>query len=360
MSELQRSQRVKQKKKKKSRKKRIFMWIFVPLLIVALSGAGYATFLLKKAESVVNKSYKPVETESKRTEQVNPDMDNISILLIGVDESKSRKKIYGDAVRSDALLVATLNKKEKSVKLLSIPRDSYVYIPEKDRKDKINHAHAYGGPKATIETVQEMLDIPIDYYVKVNFHAFIDLVDALDGIKVEVPYALSEQDSNDNHNAIRLQPGLQTLNGEEALALARTRKKDTDVMRGMRQQEILKAIFKKALSVGSFSKHSKMIEAVGDNMETNMSFSDMKALLDYALAGSGLTIDTLNIQGKDDYINRVYYYILDDASLEETKSILEAHLADDSDTVEATATEGTGAEADQDSESNDESDTNEN
>ncbi|MDQ1144338.1 LCP family protein required for cell wall assembly [Bacillus sp. SORGH_AS 510] len=346
MPEFQRTQRMSQKKKK-SRKKRIFLWIIVPLLIVALGGAGYATFLLKKAESVVNKSYKPVNTVSKRKVTVDPNKDNISILLIGVDESKSRQKQYGDAIRSDALLVATLNKKEKSVKLLSIPRDSYVYIPGKDKFDKITHAHAFGGPKMTIETVQEMLDIPIDYYVKVNFYAFIDVVNALDGIDVEVPYAISEQDSEDHHNAIRLKPGFQTLNGEQALALARTRHKDTDIMRGMRQQEIIKAIVKKALSIKSFSKHTDIIQAVGDNMQTNMSFNDMKSLIDYGLAGSGLTIDTLNLKGEDTYIKRVYYYKLDEENLEETKSILKAHLGTDSTIIDKdTNSESTDSETD--------------
>jgi LCP family protein required for cell wall assembly len=328
MSEFQRSQRINQKKK--GRKRRIFMWIFIPILILFLSGAAYATSLLKKAESAVSKSYKPVKTVSKRTTKVNPDLDNISILLIGVDESKSRKKEYGNAVRSDALLVATLNKKDKTVKLLSIPRDSYVYIPGKDKYDKITHAHAYGGPKMTIETVQELLDIPIDYYVKVNFYAFIDVVNTLDGIDVEVPYAISEQDSEDHQNAIRLNPGLQTLNGEQALALARTRHKDSDIMRGMRQQEILKAILKKSLSIKSITKHTDIINAVGDNLTTNMSFNDMKSLLDYGLTGNGLTIDTLNLEGGDEYINKVYYYKLDETNLNKTRNILKAHLGIDS------------------------------
>lgn len=334
MSELQRSTRRKQKKR--GNKKRIFMWILVPFLIVALSGAAYATFILNKAESVVNKSYKPVKAVSKRTVQVNPDLDNISILLIGVDESKSRAKQYGEAIRSDALLVATFNKKEKSVKLLSIPRDSYVYIPGKNKRDKITHAHAFGGPKMTIETVQELLDIPIDYYVKVNFYAFMDVVNALDGIEVNVPYALSEQDSEDHPNAINLKPGMQTLNGEEALALARTRHHDTDVMRGMRQQEIIKALMKKALSLQSFSKHTDIIEAVGNNMQTNMSFNDMKSLIDYGLTGTGLNIETLSLKGDDAYINKIYYYKLDEQSLEETKTILKNHLEADSNSAPAT------------------------
>jgi polyisoprenyl-teichoic acid--peptidoglycan teichoic acid transferase len=342
MSEFQRLQRIKLKKRK-VRKKRVFLWFVVPLFIILLSGAGYATFLMKKAESVLNKSYQPVKATSKREVKVNPDMDNISILLIGVDTSKSREKLYGDAVRSDALMVATLNQKEKSVKLLSIPRDSYVHIPGRKKNDKINHAHAYGGTKLTIETIQELLDIPIDYYVKMNFYAFIDVVDALGGIKVEVPYEISEKDSEDNHEAIHLKPGLQTLNGEEALALARTRHKDSDYMRGKRQQEILKAILQKAVSVQSITKHGKLIEAVGDNMTTNMSFSEMKSLMDYGLVGKGLSVDTINLAGSDEYINGIYYYKLDEESLEQTKSILKSHLTD---SATATAEDDTESESD--------------
>lgn len=323
MSENYRSLRLEQKKK--SRKKRIFMWLFVPLLIFALSGAAYATFIYKKAESVVNKSYKPVKTTPKRPVQVDPELDNISILLIGVDESKTREKEYGDAIRSDALMVATLNQKEKSVKLLSIPRDSYVYIPGIKKKDKINHAHAFGGPAYTIEAVQELLDIPIDYYVKVNFYAFMDTVNALGGVDIDVKREIIEQDSEDRPDAIKLKKGLQTLNGEQALAYARTRHADSDIMRGQRQQEIVQALMKKALSVQSLTKHVDLIEAVGSNMTTNMTFNNMKSLMDYALAGSGLSIETLQLKGDDDW-TKGYRYMVDEVYLKELKTILKTHL----------------------------------
>src|SRR5690606_21377009 len=107
-----------------------------------------------------------------------------------------------------------------------------VYIPEVGYNDKINHAHAFGGPKATIETVEQLLDVPVDYYVKLNFHAFTEVVDVIGGITAEVPYELWESDSNDKKNAIHLLPGEQLLNGEQALALARTRKYDSDIERG--------------------------------------------------------------------------------------------------------------------------------
>jgi polyisoprenyl-teichoic acid--peptidoglycan teichoic acid transferase len=318
--------RLKQIKKRKKRRKRILYFVLVPILLIAFSAAGYGAYLYKKAETVFSESYTTLdgrEKSDKREKQVDPMVDNVSVLFIGVDESKNRN--YGDSSRSDALMLATLNEKDKTVKLVSIPRDSYVYVPEVGYKTKINHAHAYGGPKATIETVEEVLDIPVDYYVKMNFYAFMDVIDALNGIKVDVPYELYEKDSDDENNAIHLQPGVQKLNGEEALALARTRKLDSDIERGKRQQEIIKAVVKKAASANSFSKYDDVIEAIGKNMETNMTFEEMKSFTNYGLSGK-IDLETLSLEGADTYIEGVYYWQLDDTSLANTSNELKDHL----------------------------------
>jgi polyisoprenyl-teichoic acid--peptidoglycan teichoic acid transferase len=325
------------KSKKKKKKRRIVTWILTPLLVIALSAVAYGTFLYNKAESVVNKSYKPVKTVTKRAEKVDPKMDNVSILLIGVDDSETRK--FGNGTRSDALMVATLNKKNNSVKLLSIPRDSYVNIPGRDGKTRINAAHAIGGTELAIETVQEVLDIPIDYYVKMNFNAFIDVVNAIDGIEVEVPYLITEQDSKDRAGAIKLQPGLQLLNGEEALALARTRHQDSDIYRGLRQQEILKSIIKKSVSLNSITKQSDIIDAVGENMETNLSFDEMKSLMGYAISSQSLNFETLALAGSDSMISGAYYYQLDEQSLADVKLQLQTHLHGETNSVTDTETE---------------------
>ncbi|MCM3567396.1 LCP family protein [Neobacillus mesonae] len=309
-------------KVKKRRRKRIFTWIVVPLLVLVLGAGVYAGTLYKKAESVMNKSYKPIERDSARPKPLT--IDKTSILFVGVDDSEKRKN--NGPARSDALILATFNKKDKSVKMLSIPRDSYVYIPEKDMYTKITHAHAYGGVKMTLDTVENLLDIPVDYYVKMNFNAFIDVVNALDGITVDVPYKLSEQDSKDHAKAITLEKGMQHLDGEEALALARTRKKDSDIQRGERQQEILKAIMTKAASVKSLGNYTDVIEAVGKNMETDLTFDQMKSFLGYLQGGNKLDIESLSLAGSDAYINGVYYYQLDDTKLAATKQVLRNHL----------------------------------
>lgn len=240
------------KMKKKSSKTRLAIKVGLLVSLTALLAiAAYGLSLRNQAEQAVDRAFEAVpatqKSEIRGEAKVKPAKDNVSVLLIGVDDSEAR--MQGDShSRSDALIVATFNPEEKSVKMLSIPRDSYVYIPKVGYKDKITHAHAFGGTHAAIETVEEMLDIPIDYYVKMNFNAFIEVVDALGGITVEVPYNRLEKDENDKRT-IQLVKGIQELDGRHALALARTRMADSDIERGKRQQMIMQAIIKEMVSV---------------------------------------------------------------------------------------------------------------
>lgn len=158
-----------------------------------------------------------------------------------------------------------------------------------------------------------------------DFEAFIDVVDALDGIRVDVPYDLEEQDEFDNAGAITLEEGIQTVDGSEALALARTRHYDNDIERGKRQQMILQAIMDRALSAGSFTKYADVIDAVGDNMKTNLSFKDMQAFFEYAKDGKP-DVETITLNGYDDMSTGIYYWQLDEESLMEVQDILQSHL----------------------------------
>jgi LCP family protein required for cell wall assembly len=317
--------RVKRTRKKKVRR-RILFFILIPIVIAFLGVGVYAAYLYNKADNVLSDSYVEDERDKSplRDAVVNPDIDNVSVLIMGVDENEHRDN--ADGARTDALMVATFNKDDASINILSIPRDSLVYIPHVGYEDKINHAHAFGGPRATVETVEQLLDIPIDYWVRLNFHAFVDVVDALNGITVEVPYEFSESDSMDKRDTIHLQEGIQRLNGEEALALARTRKLDNDIQRGKRQQDIMKAIIDRATSVDSVLNYDDVLEAVGDNMATNMSFSDMRTFISYGTSGSNLDVETFTLGGTDYQPAGIYYWQIDPVALDETKTLLQDHL----------------------------------
>lgn len=313
-------------KKQGSRKRLIIKTSLLVALSLLLVVVVYGIDLQRKAMNAADRAYEAVDDRIKsdlREEAVEPIKDNVSVLFIGVDESEKRGENETNG-RSDALLVATLNNKDKTVKLVSIPRDSYVYIPDRGRNDKITHAHAFGGVPGTIDTVEGMLDIPIDYYVKMNFNAFIEVVDALGGIEAEVPYKLTELDENDKRT-VNLEPGFQELNGTQALALARTRKQDNDLERGKRQQMILQSLMKEAFSLKSVSKYGDVIDAVGDNMKTNMTFNEMKSFFEYAKGGIP-NVETINLLGADDMSTGIYYYMLDEENLNNVRRNLQRHL----------------------------------
>ena len=332
-------------KPKKSKKKiKIIISVILFFLIV---GGGYTWFLVNKASSAVrNAAYDLARGDKSdlRDRVVKPITNNVSVLVMGVDESDVRGKEYGEAIRTDALLLATFNKDSKTVKLLSIPRDTYTYIPIEKKKDKITHAHAFGsakngkngGPQASIDAVEKLMNVPVDYFVKFNFKSFIKIVDDLGGVEVDVPVEFTEQDSNDNAEAIHLEKGVQKLNGEEALALARTRHIDSDAMRGQRQQLVIEAILKKLTSVGSVTKVGNIIDDINGQFVTNLTFDDMLSFYKY---GSDSEIEKLQIQGDDCYMakgddtcsksaggGRTYYYNPDKKELANVTNELRTHL----------------------------------
>ncbi|PFM55143.1 LytR family transcriptional regulator [Bacillus cereus] len=329
---------------KSKKKTKIIISVILLFLIV---GGSYTWFLVNKASSAVRNAAHDLARGDKsdlRDKAVKPITNNVSVLIMGVDESDVRGKEYGEAIRTDALLLATFNKDSKTVKLLSIPRDTYTYIPVEKKKDKITHAHAFGstkngkdgGPQASIDAVENLMNVPVDYFVKFNFKSFIKIVDDLGGIEVDVPVEFTEQDSNDNAEAIHLKKGVQKLNGEEALALARTRHIDSDAMRGQRQQLVIEAILKKLTSVGSVTKVGNIIDDINGQFVTNLTFDDMLSFYKY---GSDSTIEKLQIQGEDCYMakgddtcsqspggGRTYYYNPDKKELANLTNELRSHL----------------------------------
>ncbi|MBO1582222.1 LCP family protein [Bacillus sp. XF8] len=334
---------IRNNKKTGKRKTKIIISVLLLFLII---GGGYTWFLVNKASSAVRNAAHDLARGDKsdlRDKAVKPISNNVSVLIMGVDESDVRGKEYGGAIRTDALLLATFNKDSKTVKLLSIPRDTYTYIPIEKKMDKITHAHAYGsakngkdgGPQASIDAVEKLLHVPVDYFVKFNFKSFMKIVDDLGGIEVDVPVEFTEQDSNDNAEAIHLKKGVQKLNGEEALALARTRHIDSDAMRGQRQQLVIEAILKKVTSVDSVTKIGNIIDDINGQFVTNLTFDDMLSFYKY---GADSSIEKLQINGKDCYMSAgdkecgrasdggTYYYAPVEEDLEDLTDQLRTHL----------------------------------
>ncbi|MEH7075112.1 polyisoprenyl-teichoic acid--peptidoglycan teichoic acid transferase TagU [Neobacillus drentensis] len=286
-------------KKKKKRWLRITGIVLVLLLI----GIGvYAYSVYNSLQNAVQTMHHPIDrTSDKRTEEVElHKKDPFSVLLLGVDQRK------GDRGRSDTMIVLTVNPNLNSVKMLSIPRDTRTEIIGKGTEDKINHAYAFGGEEMAMNTVEHFLDIPIDYFVKVNMEGFKDIVDAVGGITVD-------NDLDFSYGGYHFPKGQVTLNGKKALAYTRMRKEDPrgDFGRQIRQRQIIQGVIKEGASLSSLANYSDIFTALGNNVKTNLTFDQMMSIQkNYKRVGSN--IDQMTIKGKGTRINRIYYYVVPD------------------------------------------------
>ena len=310
--------------KHKKPKKRWFRIFVITFLVVLIAGGATFAYVANKTFQTAKQSEVELsrgDKSEKRAAAVDLTKDHFSVLLVGTDERK------GDtSSRADTMIVATFNKAEQSISMLSIPRDSLVMIPSVGYEDKINHSYAYGGIDSTIETVESLLDIPIDYYGAINFNGVVAIVDAVGGIDVDVKLPIDTLNSSDKQGGVKLEPGLQRLNGEEALAYARMRYQDPegDIGRTKRQQQVVQAIIDQSTSFGSITKLNKLMDATGDNFTTNMSLTEAFQLQPFAKSLNA--VNRIDLKGADTKINGTYYYQLDPASLSDAKSTLKEQL----------------------------------
>lgn len=233
-----------------------------------------------------------------------------TILLMGVDSEN--EEIKGSSFNGDSLVLITFNPKTLDATMLSIPRDTYVPITcfAGQKKNKITHA-AWYGESCMMSTIENMFDINIDYYIKINFAGVVKIVDTLGGIDVNVPYSFCEQNSKREfgNSTVYVREGLQTLNGEQALALARNRHPWTeycswewtnynsnDFVRGQNQQLVIQGMLNKIKNINSVDTFYDMLNNISMSMETNMSTENILSF--YNIAKDILlknTSDTTNL-----------------------------------------------------------------
>ncbi|MGM9525512.1 MAG: LCP family protein [Peptococcaceae bacterium] len=284
--------------KRKKRKQLNPAFGFLLLLVMLFSGAwcGYAAM----------NAVLPPADDYYSTHPDQEMVDNINILVLGCDERE------GDtAARADVIMVATIRPEVKQVSIFSIPRDTRVAI-EGHGQDKINHAMAYGGIPLVQSSVENLLDVQIDHYVKINFDGFINVIDALGGINIEVPCRMYKP-----LEAIDLLPGYQTLDGSEALAFVRWRGDGTgDYGRIERQQQFLGAVMDKVKDM-SLKQALDVASAVMDSIETDMSIKQMTSYGVNLLGISSEAIHTYSFVGQELWLNGVNYVEPDMAAIAE-------------------------------------------
>ena len=223
--------------------------------------------------------------------------DSYNIYISGIDQWASEKGM--DLERSDVNMIATICPKTRKILLTSIPRDSYVKLHTAGQMDKLTHTGVYGIDE-TLGTVEDWLGIDLNYYVKMNFSAVVDIIDAIGGVDVYSPKEFKPS----KRSWWTVKKGWNHMSGKYALAFARERKafNNEDSQRVENQQRVVDAILTKMMtSPALLTNYPEILKAAGDNMSTNMSTDDMQALVKMQLADLGAwDIESQKIEGEYD------------------------------------------------------------
>ena len=282
--------------KKKKNYNRLIALIIIMLMIIG----GFIYYLCTD------------DNEDAAPTVVNQQSNALNIMIMGVDRRAD------DVGRSDTLMVLTYNPADKKASLLSLPRDTRVHI-EKNDYDKINHAYAYGGHELTQKTVEAFLNVPMDYYVMIDVHAFEKIIDAVGGVDIDVEKRMYYEDpwDDDGGLVIDLYPGKQHMDGKTAIQYVRYRDGEGDIGRINRQQKFMKALMSQVISPSVLPKLPEIIKNVSSAVQTNMPLDMMITLITDLPTIQQNGLNSAMIPGKPAYIEDISYWIPDIAKSRE-------------------------------------------
>ncbi|OWR26797.1 hypothetical protein CDO73_24715 [Saccharibacillus sp. O23] len=306
-------------------------------LILALGAGGYAYSIYRPVVETMDAIYEPLESDktagvgdpsgrggglvaslgsesAKEAAQALPadltESKPFNLLVLGVDEREN------DVGRSDAIMMLSVNPDKHSILMFNIPRDTRTDIVGHGTVDKINHAYAFGGVNMSVDTVEQFLGVPVDYYVKVNMEGLERIIDILGGVTVDNPFEFYFEGTTYAKGPIE-------MNGHEALMYSRMRYDDPkgDIGRNDRQQLVLSALIEKGKSISNLTKVNSLLDAVKDNVKTNLTKDDMMDLVSKYRTEID-TVDKDEVQGSGKRIGGIYYYMVDDAEKERIRTKL--------------------------------------
>lgn len=237
-------------------------------------------------------------------------VDNELLFLVaGVDEESDQ--LWS---RTDTLILVHVQLDSGEINMISIPRDTRVFIDKEHGNDKINHANAFGGMRLTMRTIREFLGIDLDYYVEFTFDSVERIVDALGGVEVNIPVRIRTYKPD-----VNLFPGWQRLDGREALMFARYRKgyENGDIGRLQAQQHLITQMIKEILKPTNIPKLPSLLDVYYDEVNTNLSMKTLQGMLPMITNFSGDNITKAYVPGEALDIDGIYYYEYDPVGTQE-------------------------------------------
>ena len=325
MSEIQRKRRkalysMKQPEPKK--RGGCLKWVFLFLLLIILVVAGYLALLYRNTEKLHSRIYTPRSAEQQTIREVpieiGKDQKPFSVLVLGIDTGELGRTEKG---RSDVMMLMTLNATTNQTTVVSIPRDTRTEIVGQGIEDKINHAYAFGGVPMSVNTVQKLIDLPIDYTVTVNMGDFEKVIDAIGGIEITPITTFSE-------SGYQFVEGQKVkMDGKMALAYARNRyDSGGDYGRQERQRQMLAAVLKAGANIGNLVTYQTLFDSLSEVVKTDMTFEEAKNVVQH-YTGALQKVTQVQLKGTGAMIDNIYYDITDPDSLIEVQRVLREQLA---------------------------------
>ncbi len=286
---------------KPKKKRRLFLWLFLILIIIISASIFMRTGMIFSV--ITGGSFWQKNSEASGHKHYS-DPDRINILLLGIRGESDPN----GGLLADTLILASIQKSSRRGALISIPRDIYVDIPDHNKREKINSAYAYGYERGgwqealrlSKETVEDLIDVEIDYSAAVDFSAFKETIDTLGGIDVYVPWDFKETEQF-SHRPLVFEKGIHHMDGETALYYVRSRYSTSDFDRARRQQDVLIAMKDKAFNIGVLTnpkKISGIIATIEKHIRTDV---NVDLLQDFS---QGIFLSLIN-SAKDVEIKRI-------------------------------------------------------
>lgn len=298
-------------RRKKAKRKRIALVSLAVVGALLLGGIGAAWAYISQIDSSLSDGLSSDLLSALSASDTAS--DPFYMLLIGVDKSEARDESgeFSGTYRTDTMILARVDPKEKKVTLISIPRDTQVDLGSHGTQ-KINAAYAFGGASLAVTTVEELAGVEISHYAEIDFDGLVAVVDALGGIDVNVPVEI-----DDDQAGGYLAAGQQTLSGSQALILCRSRHTyddigDGDAMRAACQRLVIQAIMEKALS-SDVATLTNTVSTLAEYVTTDLSVSEIVGLAQNMLGiDVSENVYTSAVPTTSQYIDSVWWEILDE------------------------------------------------
>lgn len=288
---------------------------------------GYADFPSQIRALTTENIESAVQETSELTTTTVQDLNENPVINIYISGSDTRASTLPSRSRSDVNILASINTRTRQVLLLSTPRDYYVPLSISNGvPDKLTHAGIYG-VQVSMDTLSMLYEVPVDYYFRVNFNGFVDIINALGGIEVYSDYTFN----TGNVSGYHFNEGWNSVNGDEALAFCRERYAfaSGDRQRGKNQMAVIQGVLNKATSPSILANYTSVLDSATGCMETNVPYDTIAEIVRDQLAGGGSwNVVSYSVDGTGDsqvpysMSSSVYVMVPDTSTVDHAKSLL--------------------------------------